>query len=265
MSRPDCLPLALALLTSAACAHKKPATQQLPAPLVAALSGDGPRSTLRYTVDSLPSNFPLALRPSGVKVVGGMRRGSQVLGVFSDSSRPLTPVFQRLAEQMGLRQPAPRPRSGFSSFSGGTGQFCNDSASVYISPTSDANVVTVSYQALRGMGCDSRDTGPDLVIPELTPPPGVRVPSAGGGSGNGVDARAEMTGTDLKPGNILEHYAKQLVAAGWKADAPAVSDRVAAQFFEARSTSGHMWEGTLIVTGSGRSLNLTINMLPRTR
>lgn len=267
MTRRNAMLLAGGLLASTACAHQKPATQLLPAALVAALSGDGPRATQqRYTVDSLPSEFPKALRPSGVRIVGGLTRGSQTLGVFADSSRLLAPVFDQLALQMGLRHPPVRPNSGFSSSGyGGSGRLCNDSALVYIAPTSDPHVVTVSYQQLRGMGCDARDRGPDLVIPALKPPPGVRVGISGGGYGSDVHASADVTGTDLTPGPILDFYAAQLVAAGWKADAPAVSDRVAAQFFEARSTAGQPWEGTMIVIGSGTSLSLTINMRPKAR
>jgi hypothetical protein len=89
--------------------------------------------------------------------------------------------------------------------------------------------------------------------------------SGGGYGGDGVNSRAEVTGTNLVAGTILAHYASQLVAAGWKADPPAVSERVAAQFFEARSSAGQTWEGTMIVTGSASTLSLTLNMHLRTR
>jgi hypothetical protein len=261
--------LASALLASA-CSRRAASTQPqaLPMPLVSALMGQGESRKLQYTVGSLPAAFPTVLRPPAtVTIVGGMERGQQVIGVFADSSRPLAVVFENLFEQAGLKRQIERRPSGFSGRFGATGQFCNDTSFAFVNSTAEPNVVSVSYYRGRGMTCgEDSAVGPDLEIPPLTPPPGVRVPSSGGGSGSrGVDARAEMTGTNLKTGPILGHYSAQLVAAGWKADPPAISEHVSAQFFEARTATGQVWIGTMIITGTDTALSLTINMHPRTR
>jgi hypothetical protein len=59
---------------------------------------------------------------------------------------------------------------------------------------------------------------------------------------------------------ILAHYAAQLVGAGWAAAAPAISERVAAQFFEAKTASGDRWEGVLMAVGGGSAMTLSLTM-----
>jgi hypothetical protein len=74
-----------------------------------------------------------------------------------------------------------------------------------------------------------------------------------------------MTGTALAPSAVIAHYATQLVAAGWTAEAPAVSERVAAQFFETKDASDAPWEGVLMAVGSGTAITVSLSMHPRTK
>jgi len=99
--------------------------------------------------------------------------------------------------------------------------------------------VRVTYRPYRGnMRCPvsaaPQRQPEELTIPALTAPPGVHVGRSGGGSGSAdVHSNAEVTGSGLVPSAILAHYAAQLTAAGWHAAPAAISDRLAAQFFEA--------------------------------
>jgi len=93
--------------------------------------------------------------------------------------------------------------------------------------------------------------------------PNVRVTSSGGGSGDGVDSRAVVTGDGISPESVLAWYTGQLVQAGWRTGAPAISARVAAQFFDATDDKGGQWQGTLVVSGLNTAMNLALVMRPR--
>ena len=104
----------------------------------------------------------------------------------------------------------------------------------------------------------------DVSVPELRPPAHVQVARSNAGSStDAVSSSAQVFGPALSPSTVLSHYAPELVAAGWSTTAPAVGDRVAAQFFEAKDPSGAAWEGVLIAEGGGGALTLTLTMHPR--
>jgi hypothetical protein len=201
-----------------------------------------------------------------------MAAGDQITVIFADSTRRLAAVPEQHFEHAGFTRPAPSPGSGFSSGSGPYSFFCKDGATVSAQPLTELerHLVRVSYRRVRGRSsCDTfhREPLPGyLRLPALTPPPGVHVRRSGGGSGgSGVNSHAEVSGTALVPAAIVAHYAAQLVAAGWTASEPAISARVAAQFFEAKDTAGAAWEGVLMAAGSETALTVTLNMQRRTR
>ena len=263
----------LLLVTVVSCARSKGvAPILLPAPLVSALIGDRGdplHGAPEYSVGTLPRGYPLALVPTGpVTIVGGMVTPDQIVAIFADSTRRLAAVFDQTFAQAGFSRPAPTPGSGFMSGSGSYSFFCKDSATVQAEPLTGANrhSAKVIYRRTRylcGMpmrGLSARDR-PALELPELMPPAGVRVGSAGGGSGrDGLDSRAAMTGAALVPSTILAHYTQQLVVARWTAHPPAISPRVAAQYFVAKDTTGAQWAGVLMVVGSESAIDLTLNM-----
>ena len=146
-----------------------------------------------------------------------------------------------------------------------------DSGTVSAESLTGANrtFARVTYRRTQGNPC-RRMRGqagstqlPNLKLPHLKPPSGVHVGRSGGGSGDGVHSSGELSGKALVASVILAHYANQLVAAGWTGASPAVSDRVAAQFFEAKDESGRWWEGVLQVAGSDTTLALSLTMNPR--
>ena len=200
-----------------------------------------------------------------------MTTGDETVAVFADSTRRLAAVFEQLFAQTGFTRPPPTPGSGFSPGSGPYSHFCGDSGTVSVEPLSGSNrtFARVTYRRARGPGScrlePAHSTGV-LDLPELRAPAGVHVSRSGGGSGSdGVHSNAEMTGADLVPSTIIAHYAGQLVAAGWTAAPPALSERVAAQYFEAKDTSGAPWEGVLMASGSKNELTISLTMHARVR
>ena len=266
---------AFLLVLVAGCASNRRATQaSIPAPLVTALlddRGSATRAAPEYTVNSLPPGYPATLIPSGpVRIVGGMTSGDQIVAVFADSTRRLAAIFEQLFEHGGFTRPAPAPGSGFSSGVGPYSFSCKDSAMVSVEPLTGSarNFARVSYRRVGGRyACPTPGPAPSqsqLHLPELKPPTGVYVAHSSGGSNrDGVNSSAEMSGTALVASAILAHYSAQLVATGWTAAAPAISENVAAQFFEVKDSTGALWQGVLMVVGSGAANSVSLSMHPR--
>lgn len=246
----------------------------VPAPLVNAVFDDRLVSTSAapvYSVGAVPTSYPARLVPGApARVIGGMTTRDQVIVVFADSSRRLAADVDDLLRRSGFTRPAPPRTSGFSSAYAPTNNIlCSDSASASVEQLTGANrnLARVTYRPFRaGYSCPVAPpafvSSPEqLVIPALTPPPGVRVGSSGGGSGgDNVHESADVTGSDLVPSTILAHYAAQLTAAGWRGKPPAMGDGIAAQYFEATTPGGSVWSGVLMAVGGGKTLSLSLNM-----
>jgi len=268
------IPAFLLAIGAGCAANKQGAPASLPAPLVSALiddRGSPTRPSPEYTVGKLPPGYPATLVPSGpVRIVGGMATGDQIIAVFADSTRRLAAVFEQLFEQAGFTRPAPSPGSGFSIGSGPYSFFCGDSGTVSAEPLMGSNrtFARVIYRRMRGAAsCRmiERVASPnELKLPELRPPAGVHVArSHGESNSDGVTSSAEITGTALVASTVLAHYASELVAAGWTTATPAISERVAAQFFEAKDASGAPWEGVLMTSGGRTAQTVSLTMHPR--
>ena len=264
----------LLAIIGACAANTQAAPVSLPAPLVTALiDGRGlpTRPSPDYAVGSLPPAYPATLVPAGpVRIVGGMTTGDEIVAVFADSTRRLAEVFERLFERVGFTRPPVTRGSGFSAGSGPYSFFCGDSGTVSVEPLTGPNrdFARVTYRRARGgRSCPAFEpvrSADQLTLPELKPPAGVSVSRTHGGSGSdGVNSTAEMNGANLVPSTVVAHYAAQLVAAGWTAAVPALSERVVAQYFEAKDASGGSWEGVLMASGGTRSLTVSLTMHPR--
>lgn len=263
------------LIVAAGCAPThQPTPASIPAPLVTALldeRGLPTRATPAYSVGEVPATYPRALIPSGpVTIVGGMTMGDDATAVFADSTRRLAAVMEQLFEQHGYVRPLPTPGSGFSWGSGPYSYFCGDSALVSVTPLAGVSPgsVRVLYRRVRGRAsCPAyqRTRSSDgLTLPELKPPPGVHVARGQSGSGGGVvNSTAEVTGVDLSASAVVAHYGAQLVGAGWKADPPAIGERVTVQYFTAVDTTGHPWQGVLMAEGGKTVLTVSLTMHQR--
>jgi len=265
----------MTLAVVAGCASSRQAPPAaIPVPLASALLGDrGSPATPppNFSIGQLPSGYPTALTPAApATVVGGMTTGDETVAVFADSTRRLAAVMEELFEQHGFMRPPATPGSGFSPGYGPYSSFCSDSGSVSVEPLTGSNrrLARVTYRrALRGGGClgyRAARSADQLTLPELKPPDGVHVAGSHGGSGTGeVSSAADVTGANLRASTIVAQYAAQLVAAGWIADPPAVSQRVTAQYFEAKDASGGRWAGVLMASGGGSALAISLIMHPR--
>ena len=263
---------AVLLVIVAGCVPKpQAAPSSIPIPLASALiddRGSPTRAAPKYSVGELPAGYPVVLAPTGpVRIVGGMTRDDEIVVVFADSTRRLAAVMEQLFQQRGYTRPQPTPGSGFSSGSGPYSYFCGDSGTVSVEPLtgSSRSFARVIYRRRQGLGsCPvfaTARSAEELVLPELKPPGGARVSGSSGGSGSdGVHSSAEMTGADLSAATVAAHYAAQLVAAGWTAEPPAVSQRVAAQYFAAKDASGGSWEGVLMASGGKTALTVSLTM-----
>jgi hypothetical protein len=244
------------------------------------LSDRGVQQATQFSVGVLPPGYPTTLVPSGpVHIVGGMTSAAgEMIVVLADSTRRLPAVMEQLFEQNGFTRPPPSRGSGFSpGFGSSSSYFCKDSAMVLAMPLAGAerNFVRITYRVSHGRfgGCGgmrpsyaTSESDVRLELPPLTAPSGVRVGlSGGGGSSSGVHSDAEMTGQGIVVADVLSHYSKQLVAAGWTASAPAIGERLAAQFFEAKDAKGGAWEGVLMVAGTATAIKLSLEMNPRSR
>jgi hypothetical protein len=249
----------------------------IPTGLVAALMQDrvGGRDAPKIFVDTVPTGYPSALiPPKPARVVGGLSTESEMYAIFEDSTHRVAAILEDLFEQKGYEKPLTQPASGFSPGFPRMG-YCGDSGSVRVESLSgpQRHMARVTYQRTTSRAaCTGRNQMYDpptrvrLTIPQLTAPPGARVgQSGGGGGGTEVNSRVQLTGADITPAGVAEHYGKQLVAAGWRGSTPAFGEDAVTQVFEAKDTSGATWTGTLTATrfGSGVSVNIVMRPQPR--
>ena len=265
---------ALAALVAGCAANRQAAPPAIPEPLASALITNpfsSSRGEANFAVGKLPAAYPVRLVPSGpVTIVGGMTTRDETVAVFADSTRRLAAVFQQLFEQAGYARPPQSPSRGFSSPVGPSISYCGDSGTVSVEPLTGSNRTFARVQfrpSHTGNPCRAMERviqPNELTLPPLAPPPGAHVGRWGGNGGTSVvSSNAEITGADLVPSAIVAHYAAQLVAAGWTAETPAISDHVAAQWFAAKDSSGAPWDGVLVASGSRSKLNLALTMNPR--
>ena len=273
---PKALLATCGVVALAACATARPTPPpSLPVPLVTALLNDRgvTRPAPAYAVGALPPKYPGDLVPTApATIVGGMTNGDEVIAVFADSTRRLSAVLEQVFEHAGFTRPPPAAGAGFTQRSGPYTYFCRDSATVMAEPMTgpSRSLVRVTYRVIRGrFPCAATTTGPPpdslaLHLPELSPPPGIRATGTHGSySGSGMSSGADLVGIAMVPAAILSHYASQLVAAGWTGAAPAISEHLAAQVFEAKAPSGATWEGILMFYGSDTAMTASLAMHPR--
>lgn len=255
----------LTLLPLSAFAQAAPATA-VPAPLVTALLVRWTENPTYY-VDAIPAGWPASLTPPpAARAVGGMRSGHEIMAVFDDTMPSALAAFDSAFEAAGFSHPPTQPMPGFQGMQVRSG-WCRDSSFVNATPVSRASgrpYVVVRYisasSTCKVTPLPPRATGA-LQVPLLQPPPGAKTPGGGfGGGSDEVNAYARLTAPSLTAGQVLEHYSKQLVSAGWKAAASAVSERGALQPFDARDSEGAEWSGALLVVSHGNVRDASLLM-----
>jgi hypothetical protein len=233
---------------------------------------DGP-----VTVELIPLGFPDDLPPGLVdatelRFLGSVvrRRGHTLAGtelVFEAGDEPETVLSTYEAQLVAqgwerLERHGPM-RSGFQPFGLGDMSMLSDKEKTVVlnlhatDREGGGSVLRVRYDAGGAAGVMARaERGIPYeasLLPQLKPPPGVRMWPEGGGGGPGQwtsNARAE---TEMAPMELEPHFAKQLEAAGWGRTTGSADDTFA-------------WSGwTIPDSGDGHGLLLVVADLPGVR
>ncbi len=239
----------------------------------------------------------IAGRPIGV-LDSNMLRGGYVHGSrYSPTSSASIVSFPwtRLATLDTLRRrleragwgPPPPPRvivqpgfqsSAFNTSTGTTSVFCRDRDLMAVGVAGaqgTETVVSLSYQTGQRTVCDaesvradgSRSTGPVFfatkLIPTLAPLP-VGFTSGAGSGGGEEEAHADATVTaDVPVAEIVEHYRRQLNAAGWTSGERTSTASVAVSTFTFRDSTARSWNGALTVIGNPPSNRVDVRLTIR--
>jgi hypothetical protein len=222
---------------------------------------------------------------------GGYVHGSRYNGTASASivSFPWTRLatldtLRRRLERAGW-SPPPAPKviaqpgfqsSTFNSASGTNSVFCRnrEQMSVGIAGAQGTEtVVSLSHQTGQRTACDPETPRPELnrgmsgfnaamsLIPALAPLPiGF---TSGAGSGGGLDeAHADaVVMADVPVAEIVEHYRRQLIAAGWTNAERSNTSNVGIATFTLRDSTARNWSGALTVVGNPPTTRVDVRLI----
>ena len=237
---------ALAQPTSAAAQGAE--QEMIPRDVAEALIGGGPLldagREVRILVGHLPDDL-VSLLPagSGASVVGSLVRRHMTEAVLDIPGTP-DEVLTRWEEALLKRgwkrlQPRSFPSTGgfATSSPGRSHQFCmGDSLSLSLDADrhqdeSRLRVLLPSGRSAYNV-CRHQEDMPRLQhrdespLPELSPPPSVRMRGAGGGGGGTEFQSRGFAETAMPVAELADHYHRQLVGHGWEPVGQAVSDVV---------------------------------------
>lgn len=229
-----------------------------------------------------PPDWPAALIPPGVKIVGG--------GIVGDSGmfRMRTAVFEfsgpfnshEAIEAMLARAGYVHPRSEPDRPSGGgfigtespspAGNYCNGNTLATFGAVDSVHaplvvaIYLVDGEAGRQNCAPQRERPPTqrfpVTVPPLSPPAGVVSIGAGstyGGSGGDMTSTLRTT---MPADSVLAHYSAQLTAGGWKTEGrPAIADGIGVQRFSFHE-GADAWTAALIVIGAGTKCQVRLQV-----
>jgi hypothetical protein len=267
--------IALALMLAAPVAHGQRQTM-VPVALANALWGGFASETgmvPRFTVGRAPADFPRALIPGAPwTVVGGVEFGPLRATLFEGpGSRDLATEYSALVTRSGYR------RIVFGDETGGfmdrqrPSMYCADSTLVSIMP-GDSTATTrtlLVHWVPSSQGCaDGRTEGrhAPLEIPTLRAPTGTRAFRRGSAWGEDYVEQNAQLDTTMSVAATIEHYTRQLVAAGWTVvGRPLLDAGTGMQRLAMRDEKGTQWNGILAVITAGEQRDLSLRMAkPRT-
>ena len=263
--------LTLAFVPSVALAQR-PAAQsdsQEPVPrelAIALMSFGAGMSPSNLLVGKAPDDIPPELVPPGAAILGSVTLFEQriiVLGVKEPPDSAISAMQAKLLAG-GWKEP-PRPPSmnrggfvgadAFSSMGAQPDVVCRDDEVVVLSATyrrAGGSILKLAYsKGQRYNSCTIRQDAyrspyDDAPVPTLRAPAGSI--SKGNGMGGGSNGEVQLTtklGTTLKPAEVVAHYDKQMIAAGWTSRSEGTADIIAVHTYRKTDDKGRPWTATL--------------------
>ena len=264
--------LTLALVPSLALTQRPASTpdsqQPVPRELAIALMSFGPgMAPNNLLIGKAPDDIPPELVPPGAEVLGSVTQFEQRIVVLAVKESPDSAIstMQGKLLAIGWKQPTRGPsmsRGGFvgadafSSMGAQPDVVCRGEEVVTLASTyrrSGGSILKVTYaKGQRYNACTIRQDAyrspyDDAPVPTLRAPTGSI--SKGSGMGGGSDGEVHLTtklGTTLKPGEVVAHYDKQLIAAGWTSRSEGSADVVAVHTYRKTDDKGRPWTATLV-------------------
>jgi hypothetical protein len=222
-------------------------------------------------VGKAPDDIPPEFVPPGTQVLGSMTQFENSVLVLAAPQPPDSAIALIETGLLGIgwtKPPVPqsRPRSGFvpaNDFSGAYERpeiVCHGDAFASFTSAyrrSGGSIVKISYnRGARFSACKAqndvnmyRNPMEDAPIPTLRAPEGSITSSNGSGmsgsSMNGVSISTRLS-TRLKPGDVVAHYDKQMITAGWSSLTDGTTDNVAVHNYRRKDDKDRVWTATLL-------------------
>ena len=283
--------LTLALVPSAALTQRPtsaPDSQEpVPRELAIALMSFGPgMAANNLLIGRAPDDIPPELVPPGAEILGSVTQFEQRIIVLAVKQAPDSAIGAMQTRLLGIGWTnPPRPPSmnrggfvgadAFSSMGAQPDVVCRGDEVVSLSSTyrrSGGSVLKVSYsKGQRYNSCTIpqnayRSPYDDAPVPTLRAPVGSI--SKGNGMGGSSEGEVQLTtklGTSLKPAEVVAHYDKQMIAAGWTSRSEGSADIVAVHSYRRTDDKGRPWTATLVaqMIPDGMDMDVSLRLYRR--
>jgi hypothetical protein len=232
-------------------------------------------------IGKAPEDIPPELVPPGAQILGSVTQFEQRIVVLAVKESPDSAISTMQAKLLGIgwKEP-PRPPSmnrggfvgadAFSSVGAQPDVVCRGDEVVVLASTyrrSGGSILKVSYsKSQRYNACTIRQDSyrspyDDAPIPTLRAPVGSI--SKGNGMGGSSDGEVQLNtklGTTLKPAEVVAHYDKQMIAAGWTSRSEGSADIVAVHTYRKADDKGRQWTATLVAQTIPDALDTDVSL-----
>jgi hypothetical protein len=261
------------------------APELIPRELVVALLSYSPgMAPSDIRVGKAPDDIPPELVPPGLQVLGSMTQFENSVIVFAAPQPPDSAIALIEAGLLGsgwTKPPLPqsRPRSGFVPANDLSGGFerpdfvCHGDAFAQLTGSyrrSGGSIVKISYnRGARYSACKVptdvagyRNPMDDVPIPTLRAPEGSITTNGGTGMSGGMNSWTISTqlSTKLKSSDVVAHYDKQMIAAGWTSLTVGAADNVAVHNYRKKDEKGRTWTATLLAVAVPESTDQDVSL-----
>ncbi len=222
-------------------------------------------------VGKAPDDIPPELVPPGLQVLGSMTQFENSVIVLAAPQSPDSAIALIEAGLLGSGWTSPpipqiRPRTGFVPANDFSSPYdrpqivCHGDAFASFTGTyrrSGGSIVKIMYnRGARYSACKPqsqttvyRTSTDDAPIPTLRAPEGSITSGAGTstmGMGNGITTISTQLSTKLKPAEVVAHYDRQMIAAGWTSLSEGAADNVAVHNYRKKDEKERVWTAVLL-------------------